>query len=742
MRFKFKLIGILMSVGLLPSLIISMILLNTATESITQNKFDQLLSLKEVKRQSVNRYLQTIQDQAATMAVNPTVIESVQLFGQKFDEIKDQSSRLEEDKFNRLKRYYTNEFATLYKERNPESQLNISNIMAKLDQTTLLMQSTYIADNPNPLGEKHLFIQASNGSEYDEIHAKYHEYFKYYLESFSYYDIFLIDLSGNVVYSVFKELDFATSLVDGPYRSSGLAKAFKEAKQLGKRANPVFVDFAQYFPSYESPAGFIAAPVFMDDNLVGVIAFQFPIDALNKIMSDREGLGQTGETYLVGSDLLMRSDSYLDPENHSVEASFRQPEKGKVETQASKNAIKGTQGVEIIIDYNNNPVLSAYAPLGFEGFNWAIIAEIDEAEVLADVKNMQGSALVILLLALGLMIIIALYVTNLVMTPLGAEPILMEQLAARIAEGNLDTPQPNASDTGAYKSLLLMGQRLRSMVSNISQAADQQASAAEELSSITHQTSKTLDNQKEQIEMLATAMNEMTASFQEVSSNTIDASDASKEARNNVSEGASQVLNTAREVDVLSSNLHDAKIKVKDLKQYADNIASILQSIKGIADQTNLLALNAAIEAARAGDQGRGFAVVADEVRSLAQNTQNATEEIAQMIQTLQQSSDSASNVIDRCVNTMSSVSTRAMTTSKELKVAVDSANKIDDMMNQIASASEEQAAVADEINQKVVEINSISLETHESASQIRRASQELARLSSQLHDLVSFFRT
>lgn len=146
----------------------------------------------------------------------------------------------------------------------------------------------------------------------------------------------------------------------------------------------------------------MAAPVYDDNTMIGVIAFQFPIDRLNEIMKERDGLGKSGETYLVGDDLLMRSDSFLDPVNHSVESSFRNREQGKVDTEATANALKGNSGIKIITDYNGNPVLSAFGPVGFSGLHWSILAEIDEAEVMHDIITMRSTIIGILFLPLQL----------------------------------------------------------------------------------------------------------------------------------------------------------------------------------------------------------------------------------------------------------------------------------------------------------------------------------------------------
>ena len=742
MKLKHKLPLILLLVGLLPALIISIISYSTSSNLIAQNKFNQLHSLKEVKRSAVNRYLESIKSQVSSMSINPAVVESIQDFQSAFETYANDSGLQDRrDQRKELEIYYEQEFISTLANKSPSTGTNASQLLETLSDNGLALQKTYISDNPKSSGSKHLYNSANNDTRYDDVHTANHSYFRDYLERFGYYDIFLINLNGEIIYSVFKEVDFATSLKDGAFSSSGLAEAYKRAIVRGASQLPVIVDFQQYLPSYNAPAGFMSAPVLTGNQLVGVIAFQFPIDRLNEIMSERDGLGESGETYLVGADSLMRSDSYLDPANYSAEASFRNPEKGSMETEATIEALAGQNGTRVIMDYNGNPVLSAFGPLGFKGLDWAILAEIDESEVMADVISLKWVMITIMLIAIITALFVAVLVARSIIRPLGGEPEDMATIAETIAQGDLTTQLDSANAIGLYKSMVLMTDSLRDMTSRISNSANKQASAAEELSAITLQASTTLNQQRSYTEQVATAINQMTASIAEVSQNTLTASDYSKRARVNLSDGSQQVEHSSAEVKNVSNELFEAKNEVEHLKEHADSIADILESIKGIADQTNLLALNAAIEAARAGEQGRGFAVVADEVRSLAQNTQDSTEEISQMINLLQQSTDSVSQIMETCVDRMQQVSHRALGTAEDLKDSVTSSEKIDDMMTQIASASEQQSAVSEDINKQIVDINSISNETSEATDQIAIASTELARMSSELQSLIERFK-
>lgn len=355
--------------------------LSSTVSVVRSEAFSKLDAIAKIKKSAVSRYFQTIQDQIVTLASDTMIIEAMSGLSKEFSRFGEDSSYGEdfESKKQSLVKYYNEEFSkTYFKKNNKEAE--VSTIVDKLDKETLLLQSAYISENKNPLGNKHLLDYQLDGSNYSTLHKKYHPAIRLFLEKFEYYDVFLIDKdSGKIVYSVFKELDFGTSLLTGPYANTNFAEAFKKANQ-SKKGEYTLVDYDRYLPSYEDAASFIATPIFNGDKREGVLVFQMPIDRLNTIMSEREGLGKTGETYLVGSDNLMRSDSYLDPIHHTVRASFRNPDRGKVKTIAVEEALSGETGSKIVLDYNNNLVLSSFTSISLGDFNWALMAEMDMSE--------------------------------------------------------------------------------------------------------------------------------------------------------------------------------------------------------------------------------------------------------------------------------------------------------------------------------------------------------------------------
>jgi methyl-accepting chemotaxis protein len=745
MTLRIKILLTLVAVGLLPTLIIAFISMNTAFTALTEENFSQLESIREVKRASVNNYLDTMLNQVEVMSENQSIISSMSDLKVAFNnfayELNVTSAETASLK-NELGTYYDRYFIPKLKAESPDSQISGKSLASPLALNELMLQKEYIISNPNPVGEKHL-LNDITASSYNQAHNNIHPFLRSYLQRFGFYDIFLIDAeSGNIVYSVFKEIDFATSLLDGPYSDSGLAKVFKSSLNSAQGAPASVEDFAQYVPSYDAPAGFISSPIFDDNNqLIGVLAFQFPIDSLNKIMGERAGLGETGETYLVGSNGLMRSDSYLNPVDYSVTASFHYPEKGSVKTLATKKAFNGESGIEIISDYNGNPVLSAYAPLGFPKLDWAIIAEIDEAEALSSANNLVILIIVILLISMVIILIVGVVFSRYITKPLGCDPDQLEDIAGKIAKGDLTVSVAEPNPSGVLNSMVLMSSELKRIVAQIFEVSHQQSAAAEELSAITNETSKNIDRQDQSTELVATAMNELTSTVSEVAKSTQIASDNIKSTRADLNKNVSDASLASDEMQVVSKSLAVAKNKIDSLKQSTDDIVTILVSITSIADQTNLLALNAAIEAARAGDQGRGFAVVADEVRSLAQNTQKSTEEISSMINLLKSQSQEVNDAIEKSLGKANDSSLIAANSVKSLMGILKAIENIDDMIFQIAGATEEQSAVAEDINKRIVDIRDMSVETSEASVQTQVASEELARLSSQLQGMVTHFK-
>ena len=427
-------------IGFIPACVIGIISLsaaNHASAEIDQLNENNLQAQRDIKRAAVERYFDTIIKQVKTFAEDPMVVDATKRFTETYNnyhtELGIKDDQVEQQR-EELRSYYAGPFTVEYKTKN-DVEPDIAPLLDTLPKSAVSLQHSYIFANEAPLGNKDACDDAQDGSDYSALHKSVHPAISHYRAAFGYYDIFLVDThTGNIVYSVYKELDYATSLIDGPYKDTNFADAFRQANTM-KFGDYILVDYKTYTPSYEAPASFIATPIFSGEERIGVAVFQMPIDRLNTIMTQRDGLGDTGETYLVGPDKLMRSDSYLADETHTVAASFKNQSVGICDTAAVRSALEGKSQTETIIDYNGNPVVSSYAPVNLGGLQWAILAEMDEAEVRASMGNIYSTIITVSIILAVAIILGALLLTSRIVKPI----VAVNEFAQAIAGRNLDT---------------------------------------------------------------------------------------------------------------------------------------------------------------------------------------------------------------------------------------------------------------------------------------------------------------
>lgn len=479
-------------------------------------------------------------------------------------------------------------------------------------------------------------------------------FFKKYTDMYGYYDLFLMNPDGYAFYTVTQEADYQTNFEKGKYAGSNLGKLFRKVKSTKEFG---IADFEPYAPSNGQPAAFIAQPVIHDGKVELVVALQLSLDAINSIMQQREGMGKSGETYLVGSDNLMRSDSFLDPTNHSVNASFSNPSKGSVNTDAVKESLSGKEGSKIIIDYNGNPVLSSYTPLSIGETTWALIAEIDESEAFAAVNTIKWLILVISVISLAVIAAVAFLISRSISNPINLITTGMNEGSAQVASAS--------------------GQ-VSSSSQSMAEGASQQAASIEETSS---------------------SMEEMSSMTKRNAENANHADGLMKE--------ANIVVNDANQsMEALTQSM-------EDISKASEETSKIIKTIDEIAFQTNLLALNAAVEAARAGEAGAGFAVVADEVRNLAMRAADAAKNTAELIEGTVKKVNDGSELVSTTNESFSKVSDSAAKVgeivseiaeaSKEQSNGIEQVNmaisEMDKVVQQNAANAEESAAAAEEMN-------------------------------------------
>jgi methyl-accepting chemotaxis protein len=335
---------------------------------------------------------------------------------------------------------------------------------------------------------------------------------------------------------------------------------------------------------------------------------------------------------------------------------------------------------------------------------------------------------------------LAMLLTRSIVKPLGDAL----NAAENVARGDLTRPietHGNDEVSRLLKALATMQQNLRETLQGISGSAAQLATAADELNAVTLDSTQNLQQQNNEIEQAATAVNEMTTAVEEVARNAVSTSDATRQSSESAHAGQERVSETVTAIGALASDVQITGGLVQSLANQSQDIGKVLDVIRAIAEQTNLLALNAAIEAARAGESGRGFAVVADEVRALAYRTQQSTQEIEQMVQGMRSGSTQALDSMQASSSRAAATLALAERAGEALQTITASVHQIHERNLVIASAAEEQAQVAREVDRNLVNIRDLSVRSAAGADQTNASSQELSQLANSLRTMVQRFQ-
>ena len=388
LTIRTKLIIILLTLGLIPSLVLGFIALNVSHTALSEQAFNHLISTRDAKKAQIERYFQDISANISVLA-------------------------------------------------------NSSHIVAALDGFSSAMEDGRIDE-----------------AQYNYFESlEYGDSFKKFSQEYGYHDLMLITRAGDIVYSLKKESDLAQNVQNGRLKNTALGQHFSDGLE-----SIVITDFKPYPPSDNEPISFAISPIVLLDQIEGAVVLKLSDEVINTIMTERSGLSETTEAYLVGPDNLMRSDSYLSPKTHTVKASFSNPIEGQTDTMATREALSGEKGHGLINDYRGISVLSAYGPVTFGSTTYALIVEIDEQEAFGPISNLKRFMGVFAATVLLITVLAAFYIANKSTKPIRE----LTRSSIEIASGNLDTEIKVASND----ELGVLAQSFSAMRDSIRQAHD------------------------------------------------------------------------------------------------------------------------------------------------------------------------------------------------------------------------------------------------------------------------------
>ena len=624
------------------------------------------------------------------------------------------------------------------------------------ESPTAYLQNAYIHNNPNPTGQKDSLNKAGDGSLYSDVHAQYHPFFRGVLNRGGYYDIFLFDAEGDLVYSVYKEADYATNFVSGQWAGTDLGAAFRSAQSKAISGETTYFDFQPYGPSADAPASFISAPVRAEDgSFLGVIAFQMPIGRLNELMSQREGLGETGISYIVGTDGFLRNDL---PETETSDILQRNIDTSRFGEESAEQ-----------IGLFGEPVLRETRELEFLGSKYTFVIEQDKAELLEPAVTLRNNLLIQLVLSAFGVGLLSFLLARAFTRPIdeidaamavmadgdlsqeipvtnrgdeiGSIAVTLEKFQEelrknksleanqvkvvealgvalqKLADGDL-TYRINTAFSATYDQLRVDFNKtletLDSSFTSVTATTSQINESSQEITQAADDLSRRTENQAATLEETAAAIEQMTSSVSSTASGANRANDLVNSARSNA-ESSGAVVDQA--IDAMGN-----------IEKSADQISQIVGVIDDIAFQTNLLALNAGVEAARAGDAGRGFAVVASEVRALAQRSSNAAKEIKELITVSEQHVSNGVQQVNEA--------------GDALRQILESVREISEAVSGISSAAQEQSMGLAEINSAVSQLDQVTQQNAAMVEESTAASHTLRQDANELGKLLGHFNT
>lgn len=763
---RLKLVLLVLLVGITPIAVMGTASMIRTKWAMEEAALDQLTSIREMKRNQIESYFANLRDEVWVLSNRMTTEMALREFRAGFEALKTNPPAYAAEHRAEL----MEDLRTCYIHHNRSAlgmEAGSAESLMPADPVTEILQCLYIGGNPEPFGRKDLMNAAPDDSAYTAAHGKYHPVMRSLAERYGYYDIFLIEPeTGFILYSVEKEIDFGTSLQDGPFADSHLADAYRMALEAEDLQNPVaLVDYEQYVPSNNIPSAFAAAPVYVGDAPLGVVAVQLSIQKINQVMTDggdwaRVGLGRTGESYLVDTDFTMRNDARQLIENKRrylaqleemgmPESSIRMIDEGgtsilfqKAATEGAEAAIRGETGAGVYKNYLGRPVLGAYAPLNIEGLGWAILAEKEQGEATRLLWQFaRGIAVNVLIVAL-LVFLFGYPIIRGISTNIRAVARNLQDLSEGEADLTRRLDVKCRDEIGQLSmSFNKLMDNLSDLIVQIQKSGIQVTTSTTQIAASARQLESTAAEQAASTNEVVATTKEISAISQELVNTMGEVAQGADDTANLASAGRDGLRGMDDTMRQLSDSTKSIASKLGTINAKTANINSVMTTITKIADQTNLLSLNAAIEAEKAGEYGLGFSVVAREIRRLADQTAVATLDIEQMVGEMQSAVSAGVMEMDKFSTQVNNGVGEAARIGAQLEQIIERVQQFAPRYSMVNEGMQSQAQGAKQIKEAMVQLGEAADQTASSLREFNSATEQLNQAARGLQNQVSRFK-
>jgi methyl-accepting chemotaxis protein len=775
MKIQTKLIfgaSVLIVTGLVcTSVVLGYISSQQSKLALEEANIEKLNSIKYSTTAQLHTYFNQVAQQVKSVSTNQAIIKATKQLRFSFYNY-ESSDEVAEQKAS-VSNYYDNVFLSEYQKLNPNKKPELASLVNQLSSNALALQHEYIAKNKYPFYEKYKLQSDGQFNAYASAHQNIHQELSVFTEQFGFEDVYVVDAKkGDVMYSVNKNIDYAVSLNQGYFADTDLGRAFKEALKITPdQVDTVYLsDFSFYMPSFDKPELFISKPIYEGEKISGILIFKLSSTKMNQIITHRgdwkkNGLGQTGQTFLVANDRLMRSNSrVLEESSEQYENILRQQNIEQKSLEAIQNhqtsillhpvktpavdaAIAGSEGTVRFQNYTGYEVISSYSPIKILGNEWVIISQMNYKEATHAAATLSKKLAFSSIITAVIVIIASLFATLLFARSLVAPINKTVEVMKDIAQGEGDLTarldETRSDEIGELaKWFNTFTKKVQSVILDIKQEAIQLEDTSQQMKKISTENTKSATQQQQTIKNVTISMNEISELAENVADFAIDAEKTADTVTSASANGVLVMESTKSSILNVVKNVDEASQTVNELEVTSKTIGSVVGVINAIAEQTNLLALNAAIEAARAGEQGRGFAVVADEVRALASRTQESTLEINSIIETLQKNARAAVTAMKLGNESVELSVQEAEKASESLLHIKQEIINITKLNKQISESAQVQNTASNGAKILINEVNAVSEENQNSSKAVEQNSQDISSATHKLNDLINQFKS